>query len=240
MNNITKIIAMVAVAVLATSAIAQGQGQGRGAGQGGGQGRGGGGFGGGQRGGMFGQQGGIMLLQRADVQADLNLSSEQKTALAGMQESMQTEMRAMFEEMRNGGGGGFDREAMQAAMKKVTDGLTKKVDGILKPEQTKRLKEIDIQLAGNRAILREDVQKDLGFTAAQTTKAKDLEAKSQEANMAVMEKMRNGELDREQLGEIRTKNDKILGDELAKILTAEQAGKLKAMAGKPFKADTGG
>lgn len=235
MNNITKIIALVAVAVLATGAIAQGQGQGRGGGgQDGGQGRGGG-----QRGGMFGQQGGVMLLQRTDVQTDLNLNSEQKTALAGLQESMQTEMRSMFEEMRNGGGG-FDREAMTAAMKKLTDGLTKKVDGILKPEQTRRLKEIDIQLAGNRAILREDVQKDLAFTPAQTAKVKDLQAKQQEANTAVMEKMRNGEIDREQIGEIRTKNDKVMSDELGKVTTAEQAGKLKAMAGKPFKADADG
>lgn len=228
MNTLTKLVALAAVAVLATSAFAQ-RGQG---GAGGGQGRGG--FGG-QRGG-FGQAGNMQLLQRADVKTDLGITSEQTTKIEALQTQQREEMRAMFQ----GGGGGGDREAMMAAFAKMTEATDKKLNEILTPTQTKRLLEINVQLSGNRALLLPAVQKALVLTESQLAQVKALQAKQQEANQSIMERMRNGEIERDQIGELRAKNDKILGDELAKILTGDQATKLKAMAGKPFKADIDG
>lgn len=225
MNTLTKLVALAAVAVLATSAFAQ-------RGQGGGQGRGGG-FG--QRGG-FGQAGNMQLLQRADVKADLGITSEQTTKIEALQTAQREEMRAMFQ----GGGGGGDREAMMAAFAKMTEATDKKLNEILTPTQTKRLLEINVQLSGNRALLLPAVQKALVLNEGQLAQVKALQAKQQEAMQSIMERMRNGEIERDQIGELRAKNDKILGEELAKILTADQATKLKAMAGKPFKADIDG
>lgn len=226
MNTLTKLVALAAVAVLATSAFAQ-------RGQGGGQGRGGG-FGG-QRGG-FGQAGNMQLLQRADVKADLGITSEQTAKIEALQAAQREEMRALFQ----GGGGGGDREAMMAAFAKLTEATDKKLSEILTPTQTKRLLEINVQLSGNRALLLPAVQKALVLTEGQLAQVKALQAKQQEAMQSIMERMRNGEIERDQIGELRAKNDKILGEELAKILTADQATKLKAMAGKPFKADVDG
>lgn len=231
MNTLTKLVALAAVAVLATSAFAQ-RGQGGG---GGGQGRGGG-FGQGRGGMMGGMMGNLFLVQRADVKADLGLSAEQGSKLEALQTAQREEMRAMFQ---NGGGGG-DREAMMAAFQKMNEETDKKVAAILTGPQNKRLLEIQVQLAGDRALLLPAVQKNLALNESQLAKIKDLQAKQQEANQSIMERMRNGELERDQIGELRAKNDKILGEELAKIMTTDQAAKLKAMAGKPFKADNGG
>jgi len=107
----------------------------------------------------------------------------------------------------------------------------------------KRLGEIQVQLQGNRAILQESTQKALGLSAEQTTKIKDLQGKQREANTALFQKIQSQELSREDAMKSFENNNKILDTELGKVLTSDQASKLKAMGGKPFKADppqTGG
>ncbi len=131
------------------------------------------------------------------------------------------------------GAGGFDpAQAQQRMMEREKQYLD-----ILTADQAKRLKELYVQRAGNRVLLREDFQKDLGLTDDQKAKVADLQAKQREAQQALMEKVRNQEIDRTEVGGIMTKNDKILSDELGKILTTDQAAKLKSMAGAPFKFD---
>ncbi|AIE84150.1 hypothetical protein OP10G_0782 [Fimbriimonas ginsengisoli Gsoil 348] len=51
------------------------------------------------------------------------------------------------------------------------------------------------------------------------------------------EKMQNGDLDRQGMQEAMKTNNKVLGEELHKILTPAQADQLKTLGGKPFKAD---
>jgi len=227
MNNAIKSVILVSLLALGACAIAQqGQGGGR---QGGGR--------GGQFG-MMGRGGGgpAGLVNRADVQADLKLTDDQKAALTKLQEKQQEERRAMMEEMRNNGGGGFDREAMTKMFTEAQAKNEKAVNEILKPEQQKRLREIWVQLQGNRAIMDAKIQDELGFDQGQKDAVKALQAKQQEAMQSLMEKMRNQEIDREQMQEISQKNDETMNSELAKILKPEQAEKLKAMGGAPFKA----
>lgn len=210
-------------------AIAQG-GQGQGRGQGG------------QRGGQFGMQGRGMfggpasLVNRTDVQEDLKLTSAQKDSLTKLREKQQEDQRAMMENLRNSGGGGFDREAFQKMQQENQAKNEKAVNEILTPEQQKRLKEIWVQLQGNRAIMDAKIQDELGFDQGQKDAVKALQAKQQEATQSLMEKMRNQEIDREQMQEISRKNDETMLAELGKILKEDQAAKLKAMGGAPFKA----
>lgn len=82
-----------------------------------------------------------------------------------------------------------------------------------------------------------EIQKDLKFTEAQTTKVKELQKKQGEAMMAIFEKVRNGEIDRTETGPLMEKNTKILGEELQKVLTTEQAAQFKEMGGVKFKFD---
>ncbi len=227
MKNWTKTIATGALMVLVAISMAQGQGGGGGR-QGGGQRMGG-------RGGGMGSP--ASLINRADVQKDLAITDDQKTKLKDLQAKQMEEMQAQRQAGGGGGGGGFDREAMMKAMKERQEKNEKAVNEILTPEQQKRLKEIYVQLAGGSAILNEGIQKDLELTDDQKTKIKDLQTKQQEANAELRTKMQNQEIDRQQMQDIQKKNNDALKEELIKVLTADQAAKFKAMAGKEFKAD---
>jgi len=203
--------------------------------QGGGGGRQGGGFGQGR---MGGGNSAMQLLGRNDVQKDLAITADQKTKIDAFRQKQQEEQRARFEEMRNsGGGGGFDQEAMRKMMEENQKKEAAEVAKILTKEQVDRLLQIRIQLAKGGAVLIPEVQKALGLTTEQLDKIKALQAKQQEANQSLMEKMRNQELSREEFTAARTKNEDALNSEIAKVLTDDQKSKLKDMAGKEFKAE---
>lgn len=214
--NLKKIILSIAIVGIVGSAFAQGGGQGRR-----------GGFG------MMGRGGGgvAQLLQREEVQTELKLTDDQKTKLSGLQQKMMDKMREMFQ---GGGGERPDPEKMREMMTKAMEDVQKEVDTILTPEQGKRLKELSVQRAGNSAVLNPATAKEIGLTEEQSTKIKALQAKQQEANTAIMEKARSGELERDQIMEKMQANTKVFDEELAKILTDAQKAKLKELAGKPF------
>lgn len=223
-----KIKAILAVTVLAIASLSLAQG-----GQGGRGGQGGQG-----RMGMQGRGGNSMtgLLNRKDVQSELKLSNEQleKIEAARPQRGQGGAGAGGGQRGQGGQGGqGFDREAMAKAQAEQE----KKFLDILNGDQQKRLKELYIQRVGNQALVRADIQKDLEFTDAQKAKISDLQTKQREAMQTVMEKMRNGEIQREELADLMTKNTKILDEELGKVLTADQAAKFKAMGGTKFEFD---
>lgn len=238
MNRTLKLVVAVAVAALSIGVFAQpGGGGGR---QGGGMMMGGGrgGFGGGP----------ASLVNRKDVQEDLKLTDEQKSKLSDLQRKQREEMQAA---RGNGGGaaggggrgGGFgqdmsdaDREKMMAEMKARMEKNEKDVFAILTAEQVVRIKQIYVQLQGNRIVTDEKYQKELGFTDAQKAKVKSLQDGQREAMTAVFEKMRNGEMERDEMTALMEKNNKIMDEELGKVLTAAQKEKLKTMSGSPFKA----
>lgn len=229
MKHTIKTIVVAALVVLGAVAMAQGGGGG------GGRQGGGGGFGQGRMGGGGGTAAG--LANRKEVQDELKLSDDQKAKLKEHQDKVAAERQAARQNGGGGGGGGgnFDREAMMKAMAERNAAEEKAVKEILTPEQWKRLWEIWVQNQGNRAILNEQVQKDLGITDDQKAKIKDLQTKQQEAGAAMREKMQNGEIDRSEIQDIMAKQQKTMDEELGKILTSEQAAKLKEMGGKEFK-----
>lgn len=214
---------------------------------------GGGRQGGGRQG--FGQQQGIVgLLSRNDVRAELKISDDQSAKLAeagvrvrgqggpggggqGGGRQGQGQGQGGGRQGQGGGqGGNFDPEAMRQAARE----REAKVMAILEPGQQKRLKELFVQRSGNRAAMNETIQKDLGLSEDQIAKLKDLQQKQQEANRAVMQKVRDGELSREDVQGTMQKNDEIMNTEIGKILTSAQVAKLKEMGGAPFKFEEGG
>lgn len=184
--------------------------------------------------GMGGGGGKSMLLNREDVQRDLALTSTQKDKLEGAREEMMEKMREAFTAARESGG---DMSAVRPQMEKMMKESEKTLLAILTPEQAKRLKEISIWINGNRSLLDEEIQKDLKMTDDQKSKAKNLQTKQGEAMQSLFEKMRNQEIDREEMQAAMKKNNDILDAELGKLLTADQAAQLKSMKGKEFKAD---
>jgi Spy/CpxP family protein refolding chaperone len=235
--NIQRTLIAAALAVVAASASAQGFPGGGPGGPGGPGGRGGmmrPGFGGPQR----GLTPAGMLVMREDVQEDLKLTDAQRAKL--------DELRPQGRRGPGGGppgpprggqgspGGdpGEMREAFEAIRKKNEEAVLQ----ILTPEQRVRIKEISLQLAGNSAIQDADVQTALGLTSDQKAKVKNLVEKQGEANRAVFERAREGGMERDAVMTIVKRNDEALKTELGKILTSDQASRLKTMAGKPFEA----
>jgi len=190
--------------------------------------------GGGMR--MMGGPGGgsmSMLLIRDDVKKEIKLTDEQSSKLDEMRTAMQEEMRGKFQ----GGGGGGDREAMMKEVGEMIKKADKDTLALLDDAQKKRLKELWIQKTGNGIVTNEEIQKELGFTDAQKARVKELTAAQSQANQEIFQKMRDGEIDRSEIRPLMEKNTKTLNEELGKVITAEQAGKLKTMGGAAFKFD---
>jgi hypothetical protein len=191
-----------------------------------------------------GRQGGrqnnnmIGLLQRSDVQTELKLSDDQKSKLEAMRPARGQGGNRGGGNGGGGNGGGGQRPAQDPeAMAKAAAEREKTTLEVLSPEQTKRLLELYVQRVGSRAVIRADVQEALKINSTQKEKITELQKNQREANQAVMEKVRNGEIERAAVADIQKKNDSILQDELNKILSAEQREKLKSMGGAPFKFD---
>lgn len=200
----------------------------------------GGGGGGRGQGGMRMMGGGnsaLQLLQRKDVGADLKLTEAQTKAIAELQAAQQEKMRARMEEMRNGGGGGFDREALQAEMQKVQKEQDEAIGKILDEKQASRLKQIQLQFQGMRAVMTEAVQKQLELTPDQKVALDKLQQSQREANQEVMQRVQNQEITREEMTSIMEKNNKILDEEIGKVLTDKQKEILKGMMGEKFNRD---
>ena len=224
MQGIGKSMKVVAVsATILIAALSFGQGQGRGQGR---MGRG------------FGNNSASLtrLLQRSDVQADLALTDDEKVKIQALRPARGN--RGGGGGAGGAGGGGAQRTiptAEEMAARQAEERKT--VADILTPDQLKRLDEIRIQISGDRAVLIPEVQTELALTEDQKTKIRDLNSKFREATQSLMEKMRSGEISREDFGPKVTANTKVLGDELHKVLTSAQVDKLKELGGKPFKAD---
>jgi len=229
-----KILICVAMLCVASFALSQ-QGGGGQRGQGGGQGQRG------QGGGQRGQGGGggndvASLIARKDVQAELKLSDGQKSKIDELTPQRQRGQGGQGQGGQRGqggqqGGGQGDREANRARQEE----LAKKIAEILDDNQEKRLLELRIQRAGNRAVFMEEVASKLGVTEDQKSKLDDLRSKQRDAQQSLAEKVRNQEVSREDAQATRTKNEKILDDEIAKVLTSEQKDQLKKLGGAPFK-----
>jgi len=211
MKLITKLAVLATLLALVTGAVAQGGG-------GGGQGRG-----------MRFQPTPTMILRSKDVQTDLKLTDDQTKKLTDIQAKQQEEMQSMFQNAQSSG-----TPPDPAAMKKISDSYKAQYEAVLTPEQNKRLKEIFIQWRKNQAILDPDVQAALGITADQKAKIDDLASNFQKANAELGQKIRNNEITREDATPIRDKNNATYEEDLGKVLTPDQASKLKEMGGAPF------
>lgn len=223
---------LVVVAALSCVALVGAQGQGGGQGR---QGRGGGGgFQRGQRGGGASE---LNLVMRADVQKELAITDDQKKKLEEYRDKSR-QNGGGFGGGNGGGNNGGERPTMEEMQKRMAEMRAqqhKDLASIINEGQMKRLGELVIQREGNNALAQPEVQKALGFTPEQATKVKDLQQKQRDAGQALREKMQNNEMTREEFMEANQKNQKTMGEELAKILTSDQAAKFKAMQGKEFK-----
>src|SRR5262249_50221535 len=184
----------------------------------------------GQRGpGGVGQGGFAMLVNNEDVQKELKLEKDQvdkaKSAVQGVQKKHQeelTKLRDLSQEER--------REKGQELNRTISEESLQALGEVLKPEQIKRLKQIEMQQAGVRAFIRPDVQKALNLTDQQKESIKTIEADSAKAMRELFAGGNAQGGGRDRMATLRKETtDKIQG-----VLTSEQKTTWKELTGEPF------
>ena len=205
-------VGFLASALLAPAAV-QAQGQGRGQGMGGG-------------GGMAGP--GIISVPA--VQKELKLSEEQASKAATFAEEYREKGREMYAELE--GLEQAERQTkMQALNQKHFAAGMKDVEAMLKPEQTKRFKQIVFQTRGIDNLTDPETAKALKVTPEQADRVKNLlETQRSEMREATADA---GSDRRAAMGKMQEIRKATLEKALAKM-TPEQKTMYKEMAGEPF------
>mgnify|MGYP001045004619 CR=1 FL=1 len=220
--RVKTIVVSVLAASLVYSACAQGVfggGQPR-QGQGGGQGLRGQGF---SR--MMGAGLAGLLLQRPDVQRELNLTEQQKTQVQQMQESM----RAAWQELRN--------LPPQERRQKMEE-LRQKNDPtkVLNESQKKRLRELELQAMGPMAFLQPEVADELKLTQEQRSRLQGIVTQQMQQ---LRERFQGGGFGQGQgiqnFQQMREQMEK----QMLEVLTPAQREKWQQMQGKPFQFEGG-
>jgi len=188
--------------------------------------------GGGGRG-MGGRGGPMMYLVNKGVQEELKVTPEQKEKIDAASKESFSKMGEIFTKFKD-----LPKEErsekMQAAMKEINDNAMKEI--ALKPEQAKRLKQIEIQQNPLATfVTNEEVAKELKITDEQKTKLKDLRETS-DKDLAEMRKSGGGGKGgfNKEAQEKMAAARKEASDKALKMLTAEQLGKWKELTGEPF------
>ncbi len=196
--------------------------------------------GGGGRGGMGGMLEGPMLLLNKSVQDELKLTDDQKAELTKINTKMTEARQKAFADA------GMDRSKIAEAMKPINDEATKAIkDGplaALKPEQSKRLKQIEVQQKGLAAFNDEEVQKTLKITDKQK---EEIAGQVKDVEKDRAEIMKDAQGDRTKMQEARTKITELntkATDKIISSLTDDQKKAYKELVGEKFeiKFDFGG
>jgi len=183
-------------------------------------------------GGGFGRPGLSMLLSNTSVQEELKLDDSQKERAKEIGEKAREKMTAAREELQNLSQEERGKKFRELSTEAIASAHAAAKE-FLKPEQLKRLHQINLQVSGVNAFEEEHLQKKLNITDEQKTaiaeivKTSNEEARglfsqnaSQDDRQAAMEKMR--ELRKEALTKVEGK------------LTAEQKTQYTELLGSPF------
>jgi hypothetical protein len=171
----------------------------------------------------------MMLLSNPKVRADLALTPQQIQKIDALTAGFQADAsRAMGDKK------GPPDEAVIASLDDEVAAYNRELGNALTPEQRQRVRQIQIQMVGNVALLEPAIQKRVGLSSEETKK---VEAAAQ-GNVAKVKELRK----KLALGEVspqvfRTEVAK-LGRELDRSLgeaaSPETHAKLKELGGKPF------
>jgi len=170
-----------------------------------------------------------MLMTQKSVQEELKMSDDQIAKVEkvnkDIREKFGAEMKDSFK----------DKEKMADLMKKMSAETTKALADVLKPEQTKRLKQIEIQLGGLNALTSDEVSKALSLSDKQISDAK---AMAEDLNKDRGEIMKEAGKDKDKRAEATEKVAKLTKETTAKFLdklSADQKKTYTAMIGEEFK-----
>jgi hypothetical protein len=171
-----------------------------------------------------------MLLANDKVQQELKITDDEKAAI----KKATDEVNAKYKDDLDKARAGMDRQKMGELRKAMSEESEKAVLAVLKPDQSKRLKQIQVQTAGLGAFSKEDVQTALKLTDAQK---KDIKDATDDMQKDVQELFQNARGDRDKFAEaqkkIQTLREETL-DSIVKNLTDDQKKTWKELTGDKF------
>ncbi len=191
--------------------------------------------GGGGRG--FGGGGPLQIVMITEVQKELKIDEVQVDLLKQLSAEFQPKYRELFQGFRPGGGGGGDREAIQAKMQALSADESKKVAEILDAKQMSRVKQLQLQRAGSMALFQPEIQTALKITPEQKTKLQGVQTEQREAMMQMFQSFQGQQPTPEQRQEIGKKMEdmRTQGDtKMLAVLTSDQKKQFDGMKGAPF------
>jgi hypothetical protein len=179
-----------------------------------------------------------MLLRSDKVQAEIKVTGAQKDDIKKEGDTVRAKYRDDMDKARSD----MDFAKIGELMKSQGEDMDKALAGILKSDQSKRLKQIVVQASGVRAFSRDDVQSALKLTDAQK---KDVDSAETDVQKSIGETMQNafqGGFDPDKMAEARKKIQGITTDAVDKIvkgLTDDQKKAWKDLTGDKFEIDLG-
>jgi Spy/CpxP family protein refolding chaperone len=181
-----------------------------------------GGFGGGLAG---------MLGQNKQLQEELKMDKDQVDKLNKALAKVRDDLKDEMDKLRDFNTSPEDRTEI---FKKLNDANAKAVNSVLKPEQQKRLRQIENQQAGMGMFAKDDVRKALKLTEKQQEKIKDINDDLQKDMRELFQGggFRGG-FDPETRKKIQALQKKAL-DHAGKLLDDKQKATLKDLTGAPF------
>jgi Spy/CpxP family protein refolding chaperone len=184
--------------------------------------------------GMGGPPSAAMLLGNKGVQDELKITDDQKSQIDKISSKYRDDIRAAFQS--------GDREKAADLRKKSDEEMTKALPDILKDDQVKRFKQIEVQVAGFNAFNKEDVQKALKLSDKQV---KDYTTAKDDLDKDAKDLRDNAGRDRQKQQEARTKIDTMTKEATDKFMATfsdEQKKAYKDLTGDKFdyKPDFGG
>lgn len=188
----------------------------------------------------FGMMGGGglagMLGQSKQLQDELKMDKDQIDKVAEAIKKVREDLRDEMAKLRDRE---TPREERAEIMKKVTEANDKALGGILKAEQTKRLKQIENQQAGVGLFSREDAVKALKLTDDQKEKVKTIAEDMQKDMRELFQGGGGGGFNPEAMKKMQGLRKEALSTAV-KLLNDEQKKTYKDMTGEPFELQLGG
>ena len=177
--------------------------------------------------GQFGprQMGPAQLLAIDKVQEELKITDDEKAAITKITDKYKDDIAAARQNM--------DRQKAAELTKQENDDLEKAVPDILKADQLKRFKQLEVQSAGLQAFSKDDVATALKLTDDQKKSIKDTQDELQKDIMDVFQNAGQGGDRAAAMQKVRTMSKDAL-DKVLNGLTDDQKKTWKDLTGDKF------